>query len=1707
MSRPPASNSAAHPAAPATQTPTKADFRAPETAEWLRRHATEPAADRRALRLRHAVAEHDLARAVAVGGREDFLCLARRGLQPSDAVVASARALLGGLAPRGILCDEEGDAAREALAVAAAELVERGQSNSLLVVCAASDRAAWRELLARFGVNAGECEDDRIARLAEGCAWILDHATAAARARQLHDRRFGIVLLDEAQALGRETVRALRAPLGEECFVFARTSAPLADGFATLHALLDLVRGVEAHPLGPWDEFVHVFLGGDASARFPRKGSEDELRARLGAWMRRTASAAGAAEAARPRVTAKEHLLEPQPREREFLELAWRAALGFAPPAREHYLVAALGGPWAFAETVERTIAGDTTGEPALRRVLQDLVVRGRSVRETAKTAQVAQLARKVQKDKDARVLVSVRSAATANSLAHALAQAGFLDQVDVLKEGQDGLSRMALRRFALGERRILIAPDGAAKGTQARGATDHIHFDQEISPSERAERMARIAPEDAARVSVHRLVLGGTPELAVHTLQQRAGFLELGPDQGGAWLADLGLDEAGWRSFQIARAAEAAEGTASDEAVLPLLEQRKRSRARRDELRRAADRVLGELARKPAPAPEFERAAPRHSAAQLVAASLELRSGGWKLTDDKRILLEHAGRLRELRVPERPGRTLPHPPAEDAAVLPCEPGSWAWNRLTADFRAGSAYLLGDARGYPLDRIRRRIVALMEPHGLIVESLAIVAAEPAAALRLALRAQAQAGPERHEAWIEVGAGAGDHGLDAYVDAPETLPYPDGSTIPTLERLDGPAAEAVARACEQAAGQIERQTREVPAFDAFLAAHAASADPLRPAAEPFLAAELEGVLGVVYELATVEVLVRHRDQGSARPLRMRCVPAAGVVLDGLPAPEGVAPDAALWVCAAGHLVAAGAVAGCATPGCTTGLCAEHAGADDGLRACADCGSARCAEHASACAGCGRVSCAEHLEQLDSGSLACAECAETLEDGRRFLRREIAWSAVSRGAGPKCEMERSALSGRWAFAYELVACEVSGRRLLPDEVATCARSDKRVARDLLFQDPISGLYCRDEYFVPSCVSGTRALPESMERSAASGRFALPHELKTCAVCAARLLPEEGAECPETGAFACGRHLRRCAESDAPTLPEGLGRCEVSGAEVRHSLLAICPETGKRARRCYFVPCASSGVEVLPQALETCAATGVKVRRSLLQTCAVTGQRVKPEHLGTCSVTGKRVVIDLLVTCADGGAKLLKEEAEVCEESGAVCAPDALETCAATGRRARRSLLGVDELSGQRVLLRLLRECVRTGKRTQADRLESCAVSRALVLPSELVACQETGRRALPDRLERCAATGALVHPDQLVACAASKRRILRRVAETCEISGELVAPGALETCTITGKRVLPSLLGLNEVTGSKVLRDLLVSCERTGRKTLRENLVRSAVSGVEITEDVVVHCEASGAPALAEELATCAATGKRVLPSLLGTCQVSGDRVLDEYLQPCEATGKRVRPDLLQTCSRTGKRVLPQQIGVSRISGDRGLKDMLVTCETTRRQAFPDELVLSERSGKRIGRDRAVTCAVSGRVVDLGETGICTVCRQSACEDEVFEGVCGACLDLVGRSQGVPPQEEAAAALRAECGWARSPSSNLHGDVLRAVVRRGALGSLASPWLLVLRRDAAAGGWRVVQQERLSADARRTLRRLVREQSRLHREQERAAKGAE
>lgn len=1715
-----------------SQVPQFVAFEAPDLAAWIGGSAQAAAPDRKSFRLRLAVSEHELARGLDLNGREDFICLQRRDLEPSDAVVGHALAFLRDLGPRAVFCDEDGDAVRQAMAVTAAELVERGQTDSLLVICPAQEMAEWVERLRDgFGMPAQICGDDEVTHLRDNSCWVIDYELAARRAQQLSDRGFKAFLLDEVHQANAESVRTLRKVLSDEsgAFVFARTSSPMHDGFSTLHRVLDMVRGTVPHPLGPWDEFVQVFLQGDGQARFPRKGSEDEFRDRLSAWMRRSARPAAEAGAKRSRRVVKDHLVEPEKREKEYMDLAWRAALGFPEAARDHYLAAVLGGPWHFADAVEKAISRNLIQEPGLRRMLQDLVVRGRSMRETAKSAELASLARKVLKDKTARVLVCVRSGASATGAAHSLAQAGLLEQVDVLKEGQDGLNRLAIQRFVLGERRVLIAPDAAAHGQVIRSVTDLVHFDLPLEPAEHVGRLEHLGITDTAKSVVHRLILkGAAEEVAVHGAQQRLGFHDLEPEEVSGWLADLGFlaVTGSWTHFLLDRVAAWYQGTPKEEELLPLLEKRKQAESARSERRRGTDRSLGQLGLESrSPRTPLEREAPRHSVAQLVAASLELQTGGWHVTDDKRIVLEDAARHYELRTPEIPGRGLSRQPGAEDRTQICEPGSWAWQKLTARFREGSHYFLADARNYPLDRISKRLQEQLAPHGLVLESLKTLSSDEIVAGSLHLRASAAAGPHRHEAIFEVKSCPAGHKLEAYLDAPETLPAPDGSRLPVVKEINARSAEALGAAFARVKEVAEEAARERVDLASFFAQELGkTAVAHRPAAKPELHSAIEGVVGVLYTIATVEARVRHRDQSAAWPLQVRCVPVGGVLLDSLPIPAGTLEGGQLWACAAGHLVAAGAIRTCATDGCMTGLCAEHAHAGTGLRSCAECGKVRCADHAASCAGCGKVSCAEHLERLSSGSLACANCGVTLEDGRRFLQDEIAWSAVSRRAGPKETLARSALSGRLAFPDELVTCEMSGRQLLPDEIATCARSHKRVARDLLFQDPISGQLCLDEYFLPSAVSGKRALPESMVRSSLSGRLALPEEVRVCGSCDARLLPDEGVLCPETGAFGCPSHLRRCAESGEMVLPEGLGRCEISGAEVRHSLLRVCVETGKKARPQHFEMCASSNLLVLQEGLEVCGVTGKRVRRSLLQTCEVTGRRATPEHVGTCSVSGRRVVKDLLVQCGETGALLMRDKAIPCEETGVPCAPQGLETCAATRRRARRSLMGVDDVSGQRVLARLLRKCPRTGKLTLAERFGTCSVTSSQVLASELVQCQETGRPALPDKLERCSATGVLAHPDQFISCADSRRRVLRRVAETCESSHELVAPGVLETCSITGKRVMPSLLGTNEVTGSKVIKELLVSCERTGKKTLRENLIRSSVSGAEVSEDIVVRCEVTGAPALPEELITCSATGKRVLPSLIGACAVSGNKVLEDYLQTCEASGKRVRPDLLQNCSRSGRRMLPQFLGVSKMSGERGAKELLVLCEASKRQVFPDELVISELSGKRIGRDRAVHCGVSGLQVDVGETQVCGLCRQAVCTSEMLDGVCCACMELVGRRQGVAAGLATIGALQRDCKWAGSLKALVHGDTVRILTRRRFFGAFRRPWLVVLRRPGArgpgaaalvpanvgevpgssAGELEIVLQERVTREVKKELKRRLKDLARQNRAAAKAAK---
>ncbi len=803
----------------ASAIPQQIPFEAPALAAWLLESADKPAADRKSFRLRLAVRQHELARGLALNERADFSCLERRQLEPADAVIEHALAMLRDLGPRALVCDEDGDAVRQAMAVAAAELIERGQADSLLVLCPAANAAEWVERLeSEYGLPARLCGEDDFAHLRDGACWVIDHATAAQRAQQLADREFGILLIDEAHEVSAENQRALRRVLNaEQAFVFARSSSPMHDGFATLHRALDLVRGQVPHPLGPWEEFVQTFLQGEAQARFVRRGAEEELRARLAAWMRRRGAGPAEAGAKRPRRTVKEHLVETQPREKEYLELAFRAALGFPEGAREHYLAAALGGPWHFADAVEKALSRNLVNEAGLKRMLQDLVVRGRNMRETAKTAELATLARKALKDREARILVCVRSAASAAGVGQALSQAGLIEHLETLREGNDGLNRLAIQRFTLGERRILLAPDAAARGQAIRAVTELVHFDLPLEPADHAGRLEHLGAAKSGKTQIRRFVLKGTAEdAAINGAQTRLGFHELEPDEVSGWLADLGFADGarGWLRFLLGRAADWFQGAQREEELLPLIEKRKAAESGRAERRRNTDRVLGDLVRTtPRRRRENLGEPPRFSVAQLVAASLELRTGGWHVTDDKRILLEEGGQHFELRTPDPAGRTLARQPAAGERVLVCEPGSWAWQRLTAGFREGSRFFLADARNYPLDRVARKLQERLAAHGLLLESVSAAASEPIAASTLQMSACAASGPERQESLFEVRDCAPGHKLEAYLDAPETLPAPDGSRLPMVSSLDEAASAALAATFQRAGATIEGAARE------------------------------------------------------------------------------------------------------------------------------------------------------------------------------------------------------------------------------------------------------------------------------------------------------------------------------------------------------------------------------------------------------------------------------------------------------------------------------------------------------------------------------------------------------------------------------------------------------------------------------------------------------------------------------------------------------------------------------------------------------------------------------------------------------------------------------------------------------------------------------------------------------------------------------
>jgi superfamily II DNA or RNA helicase len=271
----------------------------------------------------------------------------------------------------------------------------------------------------------------------------------------------------------------------------------------------------------------------------------------------------------------------------------------------------------------------------------------------------------------------------------------------------------------------------------------------------------------------------------------------------------------------------------------------------------------------------------------------------------------------------------------------------------------------------------------------------------------------------------------------------------------------------------------------------------------------------------------------------------------------------------------------------------------------------------------------------------------------------------------------EMQRCAVSGKFAPVFCISKCEVS---------------DSRVLRHLLKKSTLSGRFARAEYFDNCCVTGKLLLRDELEKSAVTGNLVTRGLLKTSALSGKRAEPE---------------HFTRCAFTNVDLLHDEVAVSDVSGKQYRKDEQMQSAVSGKTGHKSEFVICHESRQNIAANEAEICELTGKKVRPGILAMCDVTGKRVLPSELDRCATTGKRALKRLLVTSSVSHEQILEEvairsasglfclpaEAKTCFWSGRQCHPDDIRICALTGLPIHYNFATSDPVPRLRPLVELL------------------------------------------------------------------------------------------------------------------------------------------------------------------------------------------------------------------------------------------------------------------------------------------------------------------------------------------------------------------------------------------------------------------------------
>lgn len=1632
----------------------------PDWKSWLRGAASAAAPTREEYELHLAAHEWALSDPLDINEIDDFASLPLPDLEPFEHQVQNAILFFRRLSPRGLIADDVGLGKTITAGLIARELLVRGRIESILVVCPKSLMDQWsEELLTKFDLRAEAASGAAFANLETHPFWITTYHTARSRIASIRQRKFDLLILDEAHALRNlygtqkppQVATAFRDLMHGDAvrFCLMLTATPIQNRLWDIFSLLEVLKAPQPNPLGSEAQFATGFIADAPHARRLRRGTETDFRKRVGEASVRTRRADTQLDF--PDRQVKDRLVVPLADEGAFIDEALDAILDLPHLAQLTHARTLMSSPWAFAKSMEEH-ASRLPQWDGKRAGFTDLARKGRTIKESAKVRAVVDLVRKSIKDgRAARMIVFTQRIETLSHLFTALTEAGLGDQIGMMQGSNPGGNRRAIEDFRADPavRPILLSTDTGAVGLNLQAGNIVVNYDLPWNPMLIEQRIGRVQRlgQKAAHVIVYNLVLKGTiEESIVHRLMEKLQLfsMAIGEMEELLELCEFGEDGGSLETVIMDLIRKAGEHKDVTQDLAKMEASRRRAEERLREMREATESALASIRPSEGTArlERLERPEPRLPLQDVIRGCL--RRGGVPIEEEEagRFWIREGGRVVELHLDRRSAFS------GSTQTRVVSPGSKPFESITRAVRQGSQHVVRDATGVGLERVRANLESRLASFGLVVDGVSEVKRVPREALRVAVKLSSSVSTDRYETILEVPCQDPSHGVGEILEADEAAepllsraPVLKDAKLATLgeafagaegsireaafndENLarfrgfyDARFREELGRLTEKASvngggrrsgEDLSEYVRRLSGADAGFAAAFKS---LVHRFVPTERVEPVGVSGIRYATVRARVRVRNRKQQNAADLEIDTVPLSGRFLGDLAGFDHLQKGEEGWGCPGGHIAAAASFVTCRE--CSSGGCRECWEVSPealGLTTCSVCSQPVCDSHRVTCASCEAVACIADSFFTAEGLPTCVRCSVKLPSGEIVAAADAEVSAVSGRAARKEAFLLSQLSGRPAFPEELVRCEASGRRILPEERVACAVTGKRVGTDLT---------------EVSAVSGERALASEMRRSGLSGRLALPSELVVCDETGESLAPDEAGVCARTG---------RRARIDLFETDEELG------APVLRRLLKRSDQSGKWAMPNAFVASELSGRLALREETVRCRVCG----RTLIQAEAFTSPRS-----GLAACPGH------FATCEKSGARLLQDELARCEVTGRLVDGSFLRTCPETRKRAVEDAFATCGASGERIL---------------PEGLEKSSVSGTFVRRSLLVECSVSGRRALKSELVRCAASGVLVHPDLTIRCPETGRVVLRSEGRPCAETGDLVSQEGLGVCSETGLEVRRSLLSRDELTGKAVLRRLLGTCTVSGSRTLIGNLVRSAVTAQAIRRDLAAQCQRSGRWALPEELGRCARTGNAVLPEFLERCGVSGLLVLQELLGTCAATATRALPDYLQIDPRSGRTVLSSHLKVSELSARVGLRGDLRCCAFSGRYGFPEELGRSQFSNREVALDRLRHCEHCGRSVDVSELARCPLCERLHCADDGGEAHCNVCSHLDSKGPAASVSATDLKVITARHPWVSAGRLFLTPKLAYIDARSGALSlKKRRSLLLFVRAETSAAG---------------------------------------